>query len=207
LIDPEDLIIVGDSPVHNRLTISAIGAPDRVMAETIAARLTELHSRPVPGAYDAIHLLHIHAHIFHDLFPWAGQFRAPESSSSLDTLFDRLARENRLNGLDPDAWSKRSTEYFAEIGTIEPFVGGTELASLEFFRELASENNMTLRRLNAMSEPSHEEMQSQLQRTQSHNLRRVLMLAVDPYPTSAQPSRGVEALNSLELGASADGFL
>ena len=111
----------------------------------------------------------IHARIFQELFPWAGQFRAPESSSSLDTLFDRLARENRLKGLDPDVWSKRSTEYFTEIAAIEPFIGGTDLASLEFFRELASENNLTLRWTNAMSEPSRDEMQSHLQQAQSNN--------------------------------------
>jgi len=207
LIDPEDLIRPGNEPIHNRLAISASGTLDRPMAETIAFRLAEFLSVPVPGAYDSIHLQQIHARIFQDLFPRAGQFRAPESSSSLDTLFDRLARENRLKGLDPDVWSKRSTEYFTEIVAIEPFIGGTELASLEFFRELASENNMTLRRLNAVSEPSHEEIQSQLQRTQSHNLRRVLMLAVDPYPTSASPSRGLEARNPLEHIASPDGFL
>jgi cell filamentation protein len=198
MIEPEDLMIQGNSPIHNRLEISALGQLDRTMAETITARLTELRSAPVPGAYDSIHLQQIHARIFQELFPWAGQFRAPESASSLDTLFDRLARENRLKGLDPDIWSKRSTEYFTEMVAIEPFIGGTDLASLEFFRELASENNMTLRWLNAVSEPSHEEMQSHLQRTQSHNLRRVLILAVDPYPT-VQPSRVLDGRNIFEL--------
>lgn len=206
MIEPEDLIIQG-SPIHDRTENSAPSALDRAMAGTIAGRLAEFRSEPVPGAYDSIHLQQIHARIFRDLFPWAGQFRTPESPSSLDTLFDRLARENRLKGLDPDVWSKRSTEYFTEIVAIEPFVGGIDLASLEFFRQLASENNMTLRRLNAVTEPSHEEMQSQLQRTQNHNLRRVLMLAVDPYPSSGRPSRDPESRNPLEIIASLDGFL
>src|SRR6266567_4748190 len=177
------------------------------MAETIAGRLAELRSAPVPGAYDSIHLQQIHARIFQDLFPWAGKFRAPESSSSLDTLFDRLVRENRLKGLDPDTWSKRSAVYFAEITAIEPFIGGTELASLEFFRELASENNLTLRWTNAMSEPLHDEIQSHLQQTQRNNLRRILMLAVDQYPISARPRPALEVPNPLELIASRDGFL
>jgi fido (protein-threonine AMPylation protein) len=138
---------------------------------------------------------------------WAGQFRALESSSSLDTLFDRLARENRLRGLDPDIWSQRSTEYFAEVAVIEPFIGGTDLASLEFFRGLATENNMALRWSNAMTEPSHEEMRSHLQEAQRNNLRRILMLAVDPYPSSARTSQGLEARNPLELVAFPDAFL
>lgn len=188
MIEPEDLMISASAP----------GPIDRAMAETIDVRLAQLRSAPVPGAYDAIHLQQVHARIFQDLFPWAGQFRAPESSSSLNTLFDRLARENRLKGLDPDVWSKRSTEYFTEIVAVEPFIGGTELASLEFFRELASENNMTLGGSNTMTELSHEETQSQLQQTQGHNLRRVLMLVVDPYLT-VQPSRALENRIILEL--------
>jgi cell filamentation protein len=198
LIEPEDLIIPGNSSIHNRLAFYTPGALDRAMAETIALRLAELRSAQVFGAYDSIHLRQIHARIFQDLVPWAGQFRAPESSSLLDATLDRLARENRLKGLDPDGWSKRSTEYFTEVVAIEPFVGGTQLASLEFFRELATENNMALRWSNAMSEPPHEEMQSQLQRTQSHNLRRILMLAVDPYPSSVGPSRVLEGRNMFE---------
>ena len=200
-------MIPSNSPIYNRLEISASDPLDRAMTETIAVRLAELRSSPIPGAYDSIHLQQIHARIFQDLFPWAGQFSAPESSSSLDTLFDRLARENRLKGLDPDVWSNCSTEYFAEIVAIEPFIGGTELASLEFFRKLASENNLTLRWTNAMSEPFHDEMQSHLQQRQSNNLRRILMLAVDPYPSSVRPSRGMETRNPLELIASPDGFL
>ncbi len=206
MIEPEDLIIQG-SPIQNRLGNSAPSVLDRAMARTIATRLAEFQSAPVPGAYDSIHLQQVHARIFQELFPWAGQFRMPESSSSLDTLFDKLARENRLKGLDTDTWSKRSTEYFTEIAAIEPFIGGTELASLELFRELARENNMTLRWLNAMSEPPHEEMQPQLQQTKSNNLRRILMLAVDPYPSGARTSRGLEAGNPLELIASPEGFL
>lgn len=200
MIEPEDFVIRGDAP----------SPLDQAAAETIAVRLTDLRLRPVPGAYDSSHLQQIHARIFQDLFPWAGQFREQQLSSltsSLDTLFDRLARENRLKGLDGDAWSKRSTEYFNELSAIDPFTVGNELSSLEFFRQLASENNMRLRRVHGMSEPNSDEMRSQLQRTQSNKLRRILMLAVDPYPSSARPSPGLEARNPLEVIASRDGFL
>ncbi|HEV2136996.1 MAG TPA: hypothetical protein VGR47_22450 [Terracidiphilus sp.] len=195
MIEPEDFMIQGISALH---TTSAL---DRAAAETIAARLSELRLRPVLGAYDSSHLQQIHARVFQDLFPWAGQFREPHSpslASSLDMLFDRLARENRLKGLDGDAWSKRSSEYFSELSAIEPFIDGNELALLELFRQLASENNMTLCCVNGMSEPNPEELRSQLRRTQSNNLRRILMLAVDPDPT-VRASRVLDGPNMFEL--------
>ena len=201
MIEPEAFMIQGISALHDRHAIDAPSVLDQAAAEAVAVRLSDLRLRPVPGAYDSSHLQQIHACIFQDLFPWAGQFREPQSpsvTSSLDRLFDRLARENRLKGLDGDAWSKRSTEYFSQISAIEPFIGGNELASLEFFRQLASENNMTLRSVNGISEPTSDEMQSQLQRTQSNNLRRILILAVDPYP-AVQPNRVSEGRNVLEL--------
>lgn len=189
MIEPEGFVIRGDAP-----------SPfDQAAAKTIAARLSDLRLRPVPGAYDSSHLQQIHARIFQDLFPWAGQFReqqSPPLASSLDMLFDRLARDNRLKGSDGDAWSKRSTEYFSQLSAIEPFIDGNELASLEFFRQLANENNMTLRCVHG----SPEELQSQIQRTQSNLLRRILMLAVDPYPT-VRPSRVLEGRNTFELVA------
>jgi fido (protein-threonine AMPylation protein) len=191
LIEPEDLMI------PRNISIQSDGAT----AETITARLSQLESRPVIGAYDATHLRQIHTRLFEGVFPWAGKLREPQSSeltSSLDLLFDRLARENRLKGLDRDAWSKRSTEYFRAITVIEPFINGNKLASLEFFRQLAGENNMRLRYLNGMGESPRGELQLQLQQRQSNNLRRILMLAVDPYPT-VQPSRVLEDRNILEL--------
>jgi hypothetical protein len=97
-----------------------------------------------------------------------------------------------------DVWSKRSTEYLRELTAIEPFIDGNEIASLEFFRQLARENNMTLRCVNGMSEPPLDKLRSQFQRTQSNNLRRMLMLAVDPYPT-VRPSRASECRNVFEL--------
>jgi len=198
LIEPDDLIIPGNISIHNRIAIDVPGAFDQGTAETITARLSQLESRPVIGAYDVIHLQQVHERIFQDLFPWAGQFRAPESSSSLDALFDRLARENRLKGLDGDVWSKRSTECLRELTAIEPFIDGNEVASLEFFRQLARENNMTLRCIHGMSEPTLDGLQPQLQRAQSNNLRRILMLAVDPCPT-IRPGRALESRSMFEL--------
>ncbi len=147
------------------------------------------------------HVIVVRTRIFEGVFPWAGKLRETQSSdltSSLDSLFDKLARENRLKGLDGDTWSKRSAEYLRELTAIEPFPDGNEIASLEFFRQLAGENSMTLRYLNGIGQPFCDELHSPLQRTQSNNLRRILMLAVDPCPT-VRPSRVSEGRNIVEL--------
>ncbi len=94
---------------------------------------------PVIGGFDANHLQQIHARIFEGALPRAGQLRElrPSSlSSSLDSLFDKLARENRLKGIELDDWSKRATEYLLGIERINPFEEGSDIASIEFFREL-----------------------------------------------------------------------
>src|SRR5947207_3218306 len=80
LIEPEDLVIPGNFSIHNRLAIDAPGGFDRAAAETIAVRLSQLESRPVVGAYDAVHIQQIHARIFEGVFPWAGKLREPQSS-------------------------------------------------------------------------------------------------------------------------------
>ena len=197
MIEPKDLIIPGNSSIHNRLAINVPGAFDPATAEIFAARLAQLEFKSVIGAYDAVHLQQIHARIFQNLFPWAGQFRTVKYSSSLDVLFDRLARENRLKGLDVDAWSKRSAGYIAEITSIEPFIGGFDLASMEFFRELAGENDINLLWTNVVDEPFHG-FQTQVQTAQSNDLRRILMLAVDPEPSRVWQGRSLEVRNTLE---------
>jgi cell filamentation protein len=194
LIEPDDLIIPGNLSIQNRLATDVPGGFDRAAAEAIFVRLSQLESRPVVGAYDATHLLQIHVRIFEDLFPWAGKLRESQSSdlrSSLDVLFDKLARENRLKGLDGDAWSERSTEYLRELIAIEPFPDGNEIASLEFLRELAGENDSNLIWKSTTYEQSTE-LQAQSQTVRNNSLRRILMLALDPYQSNRRPHWDME---------------
>jgi fido (protein-threonine AMPylation protein) len=169
---------------------------------SIVSKLKGLESAPVIGAFDANHLQEIHAHIFQDVLPRAGQVRAPRPSSlssSLDGLFDRLATENRLKGLELDAWSGRATDYLREIERINPFDEGSDLASMELFRELATENGLTLRWKPTSMESSRDELQAQIQTLQSANLRRLLILAVDPDLSKRKSVPGRDRNNSLDL--------
>ncbi len=196
MIEPEDLIF----PDVTALPKS--GALNRATVDLIASKLTGLESAPVIGVFDADHLQQIHARIFEDAFPRAGKLRQPRPSSlssSLDSLFDKLARENRLKGLEPDEWCKRATEYLHSIERINPFDEGSDIASIEFFRELATENGLTLRLEHKLTEFSGDELSAQAQSIQSDNVRRLLILAVDPDLSKRKSLPSRDRNNSLEL--------
>jgi len=166
---------------------------------SIVTKLKGLEFAPVIGAFDASHLQDIHAHIFQNMLPHAGQLRAPRPSAlstSLDRLFDRLATENRLKGLELDAWSRRATDYLREIERINPFDKGSEITSIELFRELATENGLTLRWAPKSMESSRDELQAQIQNLQSNNLRRLLILAVDPDLSRRKSISGLDLIPS-----------
>jgi cell filamentation protein len=202
MIEPEDLIFPDTTTHPLTLGIRESGELNHATADSIAQKLTGLESKPVIGAFDANHLQQIHARIFEDALPRAGQLRElrPSSlSSSLDSLFDRLARENRLKRLELDEWSKRAGKYLHGIERLNPFDEGSDIASIEFFRELATENGLSLRWSPTLTEPSIDELQMQIQALQSNNLRRLLILAVDPDLSKRKSIPSRDRNNSLDL--------
>jgi cell filamentation protein len=202
VIEPEDLLISDTAAHRSEFAISALKVVNHTTLQSIASKLTELESTPVIGAFDANHLQQIHARIFQDTLPLAGQLREQRPSSlstSLDNLFDRLAGENRLKGLELDAWSKRAAHYLREIELVNPFDQGSDIASAELFRELAMENGITLRWATTLEPPSEVELQMQAQKLQSENFRRLLILAVDPDLSNRKSIPGRELYNSLDL--------
>jgi fido (protein-threonine AMPylation protein) len=202
VIEPEDLIFP-DTAAHSfKFAIPEPGALSHAAMDSIASKLTGLESTPVIGAFDARHLQEIHARIFEDALPRAGKLRKPRPSSlasSLDSLFDKLTRENRLKGLELNEWSKRATEYLHGIERINPFDEGSDIASIELFRELATESGLTVRWSQTLTGPSIDELQVQLQALQSNNLRRVLILAVDPDLPNRKSLPNRDRNNSLDL--------
>jgi cell filamentation protein len=202
MIEPEDLIFPDATTHAARLAIRESGALNQANVDSIASKLAGLESIPVIGAFDANHLQQIHARIFEGALPRPGQLRElrPSSlSSSLDSLFDRLAREDRLKGLELDEWSKRAMEYLLGIERINPFEEGSDIASIEFFRELATENGLTLHWEHTLAEFSGEELSVQFQTIQSNNLRRLLILAVDRDLSKRKSLPSRDRNNSLDL--------
>jgi len=198
MIEHTDITILGTTTLKNKLGITDPQQLATAEADLTAFRLAELRTAPIRGGFDSLHLQEIHHHVYQDLYDWAGELRrvdagnqhTPEVATSLNVIFDRLGRENHLKGLGPEEWSHSASAYIYDLGTIQPFLAGNDLALREFAEELARKNNLSLRWQTA-PEINVTEVTSHLhQSEQSANIRRIIMLAMDTDPSSLRPSRG-----------------
>jgi len=198
MIERTEITILGTTTLKNKLGISDPQQLGTAEADLTAFRLAELRTAPIRGGFDSLHLQEIHHHVYQDLYDWAGELRrvdagnqhTPEVATSLNAIFDRLGRENHLKGLGPEEWSHSASAYIYDLGTIQPFLAGNDIALREFAEELARKNNLSLRWQTA-PEINVTEVTSHLhQSEQSANIRRIIMLAMDTDPSSLRPSRG-----------------
>ena len=198
MIDSTDFTMPGTGVLKNKLGITDPAALSRAATDSTALRLAELQATPVRGGFDSAHLQAIHHHVFQDLYDWAGELRPIDAGSvpgsqvekSLNSVLDRLSRENQLKGLSAKEWAHSASAYLYDLGAIRPFLAGNEITIHEFLIELARKNNLSLQ-LNATAELAVENADVQVQLLeQSANLRRMVMLAMDTNPISLKPDRG-----------------
>ena len=197
MIDSTDFAIPGTGVLRNKLGITDSAALSRAAMDSTALRLAELHASPVHGGFDSTHLQAIHHHIYQDLYDWAGELRpidagnvpASQVEKSLNGVLDRLSRENYLKGLSAEEWARSASAYIYDLGTIQPFLAGNEIALQEFAVELARKNNLSLQ-WDATPDIDSDSMAFLSQAEQSANLRRLIMLAMDTDPVAQLSSRG-----------------
>jgi cell filamentation protein len=206
MIEHTDITILGTTTLKNKLGITDPQQLATAEADFTAFRLAELRIAPILGGFDSVHLQEIHHHVYQDLYDWAGQLRrvdagnrpASEVATSLDAVFDRLARENHLKGGTPEEWSHRASTYIYELGTIRPFLTGNEVALREFADELARKNNLSLQWDCAPEIGANHLVRHLDQSEQSANIRRMVMLAMDADTGSLRPSRGTIAERGID---------
>ena len=198
MIDATDFTIPGTGILRNRFGITDSAALLKATTDSTVLRLAELHASPIRGGFDSAHLQAIHHHLYQDLYDWAGELRtidahnvpASQVEKSLNSLLDRLSRENHLKGVSAEEWARSASGYLYDLGTIQPFLAGNEIAIHEFLIELARKNNLSLQ-WDATAELAVENADVQVQLLeQSANLRRMVMLAMDTNPISLKPDRG-----------------
>jgi len=196
MIDISDFKIPGTDVWKNKLDITDARPLAGAEADFSAIRLAELHVKPIAGAFTTEHLQRIHSHIFQDVYEWAGKLRevdiperltrpgAPvwEIEKALDRVFDKLSSENHLKGYDLDEWTDRSAYYLGELAKIQPFLAGNELVLREFTTELGRENDIGLQWDRITKEQITDELSVAFRASRATNMRRLIMLAVDPEP-------------------------
>ena len=197
MIDATDFTIPGTGVLRNKLGITDPAALSRTATDSTALRLASLQESPVRGGFDSAHLQAIHHHIFQDIYDWAGELRtidngnlpASQVEKSIDSVLDRLSRENHLKGLSAEEWADSASAYLYDLGAIQPFLAGNEIVLQEFVSELGRKNNLSLQ-WDTTPDITTDSIALLSQAEQSANLRRLIMLAMDTDPIAQHSSHG-----------------
>lgn len=114
-------------------------------------RLSELQEKPVKGDFDLRHLQRIHARLFSDLYPFAGNIRTENITKdgfsfaqarfiqeASVPIFDSLMKEEWA-GMDKEDLARKLAHYMAELNVLHPFREGNGRSLREFIRTIALE--------------------------------------------------------------------
>jgi cell filamentation protein len=146
-LDPETGVL------KNKLGIGDEDELKKAEASLVAWRSFQLAEKPVQGRFDLEHLKSIHKHLFRDVYEWAGELRDIDLArdnnyfanhlhivSSARPIFQKLAEEGYLKGLNAAAFSTRAAYYLGEMNALHPFREGNGRAQREFINHLAYKN-------------------------------------------------------------------
>lgn len=140
----------GTDVLRNKAEITNAEDLDAYEGEMSTLRSIEILENPIAGQFDLAHLQRIHLALFQDVYDWAGKIRTVDISrgnsrfanvrfieSAANNIFNRLARENWLKGLDADSLSKRLAHYLSEINALHPFREGNGRVQRIFISQLS----------------------------------------------------------------------
>lgn len=113
-------------------------------------RIAQLRDNPIPGKFDLDHLKAIHAHVFQDVYEWAGKTRTVNISKNSDSFCQpafiesyakqvsgQLAKENGLQGLEKPQFVERLALYYSDWNALHPFREGNGRATRELIGQMA----------------------------------------------------------------------
>ena len=140
----------GTDVLRNKAEITDAEDLDAYEGELSTLRSIEILENPIAGQFDLAHLQRIHLSLFQDVYDWAGKIRTVDISrgnsrfanvrfieSAANEIFNKLARENWLKGLDAVALSKRLAHYLSEINALHPFREGNGRVQRIFISQLS----------------------------------------------------------------------
>ena len=140
----------GTDVLRNKAEITNAEDLEAYEGELSTLRSIEILENPIAGQFDLAHLQRIHLALFQDVYDWSGKIRAVDISrgnsrfanvrfieSAANDIFNKLARENWLRGLDADTLSKRLAHYLSEINALHPFREGNGRVQRIFISQLS----------------------------------------------------------------------
>ena len=147
----------GTDVLRNKAEITNAEDLDAYEGELSTLRSIEILENPIAGQFDLAHLQRIHLALFQDVYEWAGKIRTVDISrgnsrfanvrfieSAASDIFNKLARENWLRGLDADTLSKRLAHYLSEINALHPFREGNGRVQRIFISQLSQSEGYQL---------------------------------------------------------------
>jgi cell filamentation protein, protein adenylyltransferase len=138
----------GTNVLKNRRNLRTQQALDRFETAITAQRFNE----PMPaGDLTERHYQRVHRHIFRDVYTWAGEYREKIRISKGDStfcypehippqmtkLFERLRRDNNLQGLSAQEFARGAATFLATLNAIHAFRDGNGRSQLAFTGLLA----------------------------------------------------------------------
>jgi cell filamentation protein len=137
----------GTTVLINKLDLRDQQQLDAFEKEITSQRAAE----PLPvGHLDASHYCAIHAHLFQDVYDWAGNTRTvriakdgnmfcyPEYiDAELIKLFDGLRADSCFRNASPEAYAQSAAHFVAELNAIHPFREGNGRTQLAFLTLLS----------------------------------------------------------------------
>ncbi|SEN98719.1 Fic/DOC family protein [Cryobacterium luteum] len=161
----EDYFIPGTQTLKN---LFGLVDPEELRTneeDTVASRMLELQTAPVPGTFDLTHIRALHQHLFQDIYGWAGEVRtapsADQSPMSKDGVayapVDRIApiwtterariakKPTLLRGSSSAAdFSTRLARFWGEINHAHAFREGNTRTQVMFFEQLCEHAGYSL---------------------------------------------------------------
>lgn len=147
-----DFVYSGTEVLRNKAGLRDAAALERFERGRTFGRLVELRAGAVTiaGRFDLAHLQAIHAHVFQDVYEWAGQVREvrlfkagsefcrPEflRAYARDVL-DRLATADHLRQLPVAEFVRGAADLLGDLNALHPFREGNGRAQRAFVELLA----------------------------------------------------------------------
>ena len=134
----------------NKLGIKEDAGLAEAEAEIVSIRIAEWSRSPLVNAFDFAHYKAIHAHLFGDLYDWAGQVRtadlskrgtrfcpAQEIERRAELIFACLRQMDFLRGMEHGDFVEELTDFYCSTNELHPFREGNGRTQRLFLSQLA----------------------------------------------------------------------